>query len=120
MGLFAHYKADPAAIQAAADEADANVTSMNSTRGALQFQHGQAVSGVGGVFQGPAASALTPVINSLQTVMQSVAFAAGCTRYWADAVTTYNTGVDALNKRYDDAAAAHFGQTAPSIWDFVI
>lgn len=52
--------------------------------------------------------------------MQATAFAAGCAGYRGDAVTTYNTGVDSLNRRYDEAAAAHFGQTAPSFWDYML
>ncbi len=120
MGLFAHYKADPAAIYATADDGDKQVKALGSTRGALQFKHAAALSGIGGVLSPPAAAAITPVINAVQTVMQSTAFAAGCSRFWGDAVTTYNTGIDGLNKRYDDAAANHFGQSVPSLWDYLI
>lgn len=119
MGLFPHFKADPAQIYAAADAADKDVRALGSTRGALQFQHAQAVSGTGGVLTGPARAALVPVINAIQTVMGATTFAAGCSRYWGDAVTTYNTGVDGLNRRYDEAAAGHFGQTGPSLWDYL-
>ncbi len=50
--------------------------------------------------------------------MQNAAFAAGCTRLWGDAITAYNSGVDGLNRRYDEAAANNFDQTAPSLWDY--
>lgn len=81
VGLFLHDKADPGQIRASANDADAQVRTLGSTRGALQFRHPRAVAGTGGALTGPAAAALVPVIKAIETVMQSTSFAAGCTRY---------------------------------------
>jgi hypothetical protein len=119
MGLFPHYQADPASVYQAAAETEAKAKPIASLRGAVKSQHAQAAASTSGVLVPPLTAALDPVVKAAETVLQDAAFAAGCTRYWGDAITTYNAGVDGLNQRYDEAAANNFGQTAPSLWDYL-
>lgn len=119
MALFPPYQADPAAVHQAASDTEAKVRPLSSLRGALESQHAQALAATGGTLTPPLNAALGPVTQVLESVLQNSAFAAGCTRLWGDAITAYNTGVDGLNRRYEEAAANNFGRTAPSLFDYL-
>jgi hypothetical protein len=119
VALFPHYRATPEAVLAAADAIEKAVSPIRSLRGAVLSRHAQAVAATSGMLQPPLSSADQQTIQNAQAVCQSAAFAAGCTRSFADAITTYNTGVDQLNRRYDEAVANHFGYTAPNLWTYL-
>ena len=119
MGLFPHYQADPAGVYAAAGDAEAKAKPIASVRGAVLSRHAHAVAVTSGSLKPPLSSADQQVLKNAEAVLQDAAFAGGCLRYWGDAITTYNSGVDGLNQRYDEAAANNFGQTAPSLWDYL-
>ncbi len=120
MGLFPHYQATPGAVYDAAEQTEAQAKPVGSMRGAVLSRHAHAVAAASGILQPPLSSADQQVVKSAEAVLQDAAFAAGCTRNWGDAITTYNTGVDRLNQRYDEAAANNFGlHRARHLWDYL-
>ncbi len=119
MALFRHYKATPSSVYESAAQTEAKAKPIASTRGAVLSRHAHAVAATSGVLKPPLSSADQQVVQHAQGVLQAAAFSAGCIRSWGDAITTYDTGIDDLNRRYEEAAADNFGQSAPSLWDLV-
>lgn len=119
MALFLPYRATPGAVYAAAETIETTVKPIRSLRGAVLSRHAQAVAHTTGSLQPPLSSADHQTVQTAQAVCQGASFAAGCTRAWGDAITTYNTGIDGLNRRYEEAEASHFGQSAPGLFDYL-
>lgn len=119
MGLFAHYPATPSSVYAAADATEAKARPVATTRGAVLSRHAHAVAVTSGTLKPPLSAADSRVVQTTEAVLQDAAFAAGCTRLWGDAIAAYDSGVDKLNARYEAAAASNFGQTGPSIGDYL-
>ncbi len=119
MALFPHYRATPGSVFDAAEQIETTVKPIRSLRGAVLSRHAQAVAATAGSLQTPLSQADQQTVHSAESICQGAAFAAGCTRAWGDAITTYDAGIDALNRRYDEAEAQHFGQSAPGLWDYL-
>lgn len=112
MSLFAHYPANPAGIVSQAESL------MGASRGALNV--GSATSSrvsaaagqTDGVITSPVAQLDRPIVSDAGTLASAGFLAGGGLNVFAGAITTYNSGVDALNTIYEEAKANNFGVPA--------
>jgi hypothetical protein len=120
MGLFEHYPADPQTVYASADAIQQSAGDFDHLSWGVATAHRHATQGVSGLLENPINLSDATIRRNLTAVLQQVVFAAGCTRSWGDAITTYNQGIDKLNQKYEAAKASHFGLHGPSLWDYVL
>ena len=115
MSLFARYPVSAGLVHGEANAIQATIKPIASVASSATEQHSKAAAAVAGTLQPPIAVAAKPVTTKASTIQQAALFAAGCIRYWGDAITTYDTGIDGLNHEYDKAASGHFGFSEPSL-----
>jgi hypothetical protein len=120
MSLFEHYPVASAAVEASASELQATAKPLQALSAVLGAAHAPAVGASSGMVQPPLASAVKPVQTKAKSVEEAVMFAAGCVRYWADAIATYDKGIDGLNTTYDNAQGSDFGLHGPSLLDAIL
>jgi len=106
--LFAHYPATPGSVRACADDLFAGSSQVWGVRSAVTSRHANAVSAVDGLLQAPLVSALAPVAELVGTVSAAAGVAGGALNLFADAVATYDAGIDRLNLEYESARAVSF------------
>lgn len=113
MALFSHHPAKPEDIRRYAGDTSANGTAYGVLTGSLSGRAANAAASVDGYIDRPA-STVTAVPEGSSTELGKASFlATGCLNRYAEAVDTYNGGIDDLNRRYEEAKAADFNVDVP-------
>jgi len=108
MSLFEHYKSTPESIVAQRAAALADSEQLVGVRTQVLSSHVNASSGIGGILAIPAARLDPAYVNADRSAKLKLIASASLLQ-WATSVRTYDTGIDTLNRTYDDAKAAGFG-----------
>ncbi len=112
-GEFSRYPVSPETIWGHADSVSAVAGDVEQLGDNIHNIHQRAQQGVAGLLEQPMVAAEQPVAGKVSRWLQSAVFAGGAIRRFGDAVYTYNTGIDDLNRRWQWAAQNHFGVPAP-------
>jgi hypothetical protein len=115
VGPFDHYPASPHAVRAAAEQMSGFAGQVETLQADVTGAHRPAVYGVAGLLADPMVAAERPVRDGAQQWLGSAVFAGAAVRLFADAVQTYNEGIDDLNRRYWEAKANSFGVTRETL-----
>lgn len=107
-----HHDAQPAAIRAQATAAKTNGDAYLTLSGQLSGRANQAASLTDGYIEAPTGAVTANPQASAGQLQRAALLATGSLNRYADAVDTYNVGIDDLNKRYADAKANNFGLPA--------
>ena len=111
-GPFAHYPAPPSAVEGVGSSlvtSGASIKGVGDEAYARELQARLATDGLLGVLMGAAGSRTRSVSRELT---EAAVLAGGSVNRWAQAITDYNTGVDALNTEYIIARGNSFGAPA--------
>ncbi|MDX6326514.1 MAG: hypothetical protein QOK15_2868 [Nocardioidaceae bacterium] len=120
MSLFEHYPVSAASVEASAAALQASAKPIAALSSLVSSTHAPAPATVSGILHPPLQTAVKPVQTKAKSIEEAAVFAAGCVRYWADAITKYDTGIDALNTQFDNAEASSFGLHGPSLFDALL
>ena len=112
-GEFSRYPVSPETIWGHADSVSAVAGDVEWLGSEIHGAHRRAQQGVAGLLEQPMVAAEQPVAGKVSRWLQSAVFAGGAIRRFGDAVYTYNTGIDDLNRRWEEAVANRFGVAAP-------
>lgn len=111
--LFNHYVTPSAELRAAADQSRAAATEFATLVGDLATR----ANTVSGVLEGPLLGEVNDLIDvnrgSATQLGRAALLSAGVFELFAGSIDTYNSGVDALNNRWDQAVATGFGVPGP-------
>ncbi len=109
MGLFEHYPATPGSINGVAGRAGSAASDVSTLAGDVESQSQVASSAVTGTLVAPLVAAPVPVVSTGRSISAAAIVAEGCLNRWSSIVTVYNTAIDELNARYENARASGFG-----------
>ncbi len=112
-GEFSRYPVSPETIWGHADSVSAVAGDVEWLGSEVHGAHRRAQQGVAGLLEQPMVAAEQPVAGKVSRWLQLAVFAGGAIRRFGDAVYTYNTGIDDLNRRWEEAVANRFGVAAP-------
>lgn len=113
MGLFAHHDAQPSVIRDNATTAKGSGDAYGVLSGSLFGRSSTATAAVDGFIEAPTAAVTDDPEKASTKLGQTSYLSSGALNRYADAVDTYNDGIDDLNQRYEDAKAADFYVGAP-------
>ncbi|UYM04934.1 hypothetical protein [Solicola gregarius] len=108
MSLFSHHPAKPADIRQYATDSAGQGTAYGVLTGSLSGRASAAAAAVDGYIDRPTRTVTAAPEGSSTELRKASYLATGCLNQYAEAVETYNTGIDDLNRRYDEAKAADF------------
>lgn len=102
MALFPHYPTSPSVIVEAAATVLGAATQVDKVGESVRAEVAQAQSAVEGQLKAPLASAIAPVSASTEKIIASARYIGGVLALFSTAVTSFDDGVDDLNRRWDD------------------
>ncbi|QSB16318.1 hypothetical protein JQS43_08520 [Natronosporangium hydrolyticum] len=113
VGEFEHYPISPETVWQHADVVGGHAGDVERLGDDVHGAHQRAQQGVAGLLEHPMVAAEQPVARQVGGWLGSVVFAGGAIRHFGDAVHTYNSGIDDLNRRWREAVDNRFGVPAP-------
>lgn len=116
MSLFERYKSTPETIDAQRAAAIHDSTALVGVRNQVVIDRVKAASGLGGLLAIPAAHS-DPAFVAADEAAKLKLIASASLLQWAEGVRHYDTGIDALNREYDAAAATGFGVDADRYYE---
>lgn len=117
MSLFEHYKSTPESIQTQHDAAVTQARDLVRVRDQVVTDHVKAASGLGGIFTAVIDAKKDPAYLNADRAAKLKLIASASLLRWVTSVNSYDTGVEGLNKRYDEAKSTSFGVDADDYYD---
>ena len=108
MPLFSHHPAKPETIRQRADDASGEGDAYTVLTGSLSGRAANAAESVDGFIEHPTRTVTGAPETSSNELSKASYLACGCLNQYAEAIETYNRGIDGLNRRYDEAKTADF------------
>lgn len=117
MSLYEHYKSTPESIESQRTVALHDSHCLVGVRTQVVTDHLKAASGMSGIFSAIPEAQHDPAFINADRAARLKLIASASLLQWATGVTTYDTGIDGLNRQYDDAKATGFGVDADQYYD---
>jgi hypothetical protein len=114
-GPFSRYPVTGESVRGAADQIGAYGGTVQSLQYNVVNAHRPAQFSVAGLLTSPMVAASEPVRTRTERWQGSAMFSSGAVRLFADAIDTYNQGIDGLNQRYWTAKQNNFGVVRPTL-----
>lgn len=108
MSLFAHYPADAAAVLSQAESLRGAAGRAEGVGSSVSGRTKAAATQTDGLLESPVAELDRPVTVDVDGLSSAGLVAGGALGLFSSAITTYDEGVDELNRIYDEAKAANF------------
>lgn len=109
MTLYAHYEGDESTTRDSATSMRQAATTYTGLVGELVTRRGTALNEVSGILSLPLSSSITGQQTSAAALARASHLGAGVCELFADSIGIYNSGIDELNTRWEQAAANDFG-----------
>lgn len=117
MGLFERYPATPESIWGTADTTTTAGQTCRTVGADVASGGRQACTSVDGDVLPALQAAPDPVVATADDLERCAIVATGCLNQWGTYVSTYNAGIDDLNRRWSAAAADSFGVSGADYQD---